>query len=176
MTCCNRCYYGVKIDGVPSIEELNASPGYPSSVVRNRPLAYIECVEEIPCNPCASACPQNAITLEKGLTSLPEINPDLCTGCGVCIAACPGLAIYVKAREYDQGLSSIMFPYEYYPLPEVGDEVDLVNRFGDEVCRGTVLSVKLSQKYDRTAVVKVSFPQAYFNEVVSMKRLPVKNM
>ena len=170
---CNSCNNGVKIDGVPSIEELNASPGYPSNVEREKPLAFIECVEEIPCNPCASACPQNAITLEKGLTSLPRIHPDLCTGCGICISACPGLAIYVKALKMEDGLSSIMFPYEYYPLPDIGAEVKLVNRFGEEVCSGTVLSVRTSEKFDRTAVIKVSFLQKYFSDVVSMKRIMI---
>ena len=171
---CNSCNNGVKIDGVPSIKELNTSPGYPSSVVRENPLAYIECVEEIPCNPCASACPKNAITLEKGLTSLPRINPDLCTGCGICISACPGLAIYVKALKYEDELSSIMFPYEYYPLPEIGDKVELVNRFGQPVCNGEVLSVKMSEKSDRTAVIKVSFSKKFFSDIVSMKRIMVK--
>ncbi len=165
----NKC--GVKIDGAPSLEELNKSPGFPGGIKREKPLAFIECVEEIPCNPCASACPNNAIKLEEGLTSLPKLDPELCTGCGICISACPGLAIYVKAFEYAPGLSSVMFPYEYYPLPKIGDEVDLVNRFGDIICRGSVLSVKLTPKYDRTAIVRVSYPQLFFNEVVSMKRL-----
>lgn len=163
---------GVKIDGTPSAEELHASPGFPQESIRKGPLAFIECVEEIPCNPCATACPRGAITLEGGLTALPRLDAELCTGCGLCISVCPGLAIYVKAREHEPGFSSILFPYEYYPLPQKGDPVECVNRFGKSICSGTVLSVRTAEKLDRTALIKVSFPQAYFDEVISIKRLP----
>ena len=59
------------------------------------PVAVIECVQEIPCNPCEGACKFNAITIGEPITNLPKINETNCTGCGVCVAQCPGLAIFI---------------------------------------------------------------------------------
>jgi electron transport complex protein RnfB len=41
---------------------------------------------------CAKACPQNAISLVKGVA---VIEPSLCTGCGLCAKACPQSVIAV---------------------------------------------------------------------------------
>ena len=57
--------------------------------LKRGPHAVIECTEEIPCNPCCTACPQGAITMAEGLSSLPCLNRGKCTACGLCIPCCP---------------------------------------------------------------------------------------
>lgn len=163
---------GIKITGAPSYEELHACKGYqlPPAEIKN-PVAVIECIEEIPCNPCETACPQHAITVGKEITAIPVIDIESCTGCGICVAACPGLAIYLKQRLYAQGLSYIAFPFEYLPLPKKGELVKMVDRYGQVLCNGTVVKVVASKRYDRTAVIYATYPNEYFEEVVSMKRL-----
>ncbi|MDA3899540.1 MAG: RnfABCDGE type electron transport complex subunit B [Spirochaetes bacterium] len=59
---------------------------------------------------CASICPFNAISM--GEDRLPHIDPDLCTGCGKCVDACPRFIIsllsvkqqvYVKCKNMEKG-------------------------------------------------------------------------
>lgn len=161
---------GVLDQGFPSMEELEKSPGVPSKDrIRKGPVACIECVQEIPCNPCEEACPYGAIKVGKPITNLPVLDQDKCIGCGNCIAACPGLAIFVVngAREKAQ----ISFPYEYHPLPKRGDTVDCVDRSGKVVTSGRVLRVVKAPNYDHTAVITVEVDQAYIDVVRSIKRL-----
>ena len=55
---------GIVYDGVPSKEELASCPGVPSEErMRQGRVAVIECVQEIPCNPCSFSCKFNAITI-----------------------------------------------------------------------------------------------------------------
>lgn len=55
---------GIVYDGVPSKEELASCPGVPSEErMRQGRVAVIECVQEIPCNPCSFLCKFNAITI-----------------------------------------------------------------------------------------------------------------
>ena len=163
---------GLKIEGAPSIQEINESPGYrlPGADI-TRPVPVIECIEEIPCNPCETSCPKGAITVGDEITNLPRIDWGKCTSCGICVAACPGLAVYLKMKLTPEGKSYIAFPFEYYPLPEKDQEVEMVDRYGDVVCRGQVVKVVLTNKNDRTAVVHAHYPAEYYETVVSMKRL-----
>jgi len=38
------------------------------------PVAVIECVQNIPCNPCEAACPARAITVGQPITALPVLD------------------------------------------------------------------------------------------------------
>jgi Fe-S-cluster-containing hydrogenase component 2 len=164
---------GVKNTGSPSLAELEATPGFPTrQQMMKGPVAVIECVEEIPCNPCETACPHGAITIGHPITALPVLDIQKCKGCGLCIAPCPGLAIYLKDYRYSDDRALIMFPFEYHPLPEVGQEVVLVNRLGEDVCSGEVVRINKSKKNDRTTVVSATFDKEHFFEVVNMRRLP----
>jgi Fe-S-cluster-containing hydrogenase component 2 len=90
-------------------------------------VAIIECIQEIPCNPCVTSCPVNAISM-KDINALPKIDYNKCIGCGKCIGICPGLAIFlIKIKN---GKALITLPYEFLPLPKVGDIVKLLDRKG----------------------------------------------
>lgn len=164
---------GVKFTGTPSQEELMRSSGYIcGDDLYAGPIAVIECVEKIPCNPCEAACPRHAISIGSDITELPVLDSTACTGCGLCIALCPGLAIYVKNYRFEEHRASILFPFEYLPLPQKGQSVEMVDRFGEVVCTGELLLVQNLKRNEQTTLIKAAYDKKFFLEVVSMKRLP----
>ena len=163
---------GVRFTGIPSAEELRGASGIPSQErMKKGPVAVIECVQEIPCNPCENACPFGAIKIGDPITNLPVLDGEKCTGCGTCVAMCPGQAIFLVNEAYSETETEISFPFEYLPQPETGDVVDAVNRAGEVVCKGTVTKVKMPPSYKNTCVVTIAVPKQYAGEVRSMKRL-----
>lgn len=166
---------GVAYTGIPSQEELSTCPGVPSvERMKKGRVACIECVQEIPCNPCESSCKFGAIHVGECITNLPNLDEEKCVGCGLCVASCPGLAITLLDLSYSETEGTVDFPFEYLPLPEVGDIVDAVDRSGAVVCKGTVLKITKLKAYAGTAVVRISIPAEFIHEVRSMKRLPGK--
>jgi len=157
-------------------EELVNSKSYPSEERFNKgPVAIIECTEEIPCNPCEVACRFNAIKIGKPITNTPILDENLCIGCGLCIAKCPGLAIFVVDKTYSDKEGLISFPHEYLPLPVTGSNVEAVNREGRVICSGKVLKVLNKKSFDRTPVVTIAIPKEKLDEVRGIKRLESKD-
>jgi Fe-S-cluster-containing hydrogenase component 2 len=163
---------GLLATGVPSKEELEASPGYPSAeAVAKGPIVVIECVQDIPCDPCESACPRGAVVVGNPITNLPIFYPEKCDACGTCIPICPGQAIFRVDTTYSEESATVAFPYEFLPMPKKGDVVQGVNRAGEVVCDAEVLRVQQPASFDRTAVITVIVPRELAMEVRSMKRL-----
>ncbi|HPX93836.1 MAG TPA: (2Fe-2S)-binding protein [Bacillota bacterium] len=121
------------------------------------PYAVIECFQEIPCNPCTISCPFDAILPMEDINDLPELVPDLCTGCGICAGVCPGLAIFIIDESRGDGTARVTIPYEFVPLPEKGEVVQAVDRAGAYVADATVTRV-LSGKKSGTPQVTLSVP------------------
>lgn len=166
------CQKGVIYDGYPSLEEIRKTNGWPSEErFAKGPVAVVECVQEIPCNPCEGACPFHAIRVGEPITNVPHVQEETCTGCGMCVAACSGLAIVVIDKTYGKTEATISFPFEYVPLPEEGSEVDALNRAGEYVCKGTVVRVMNPERNDHTPVITMAVPKEYIDEVRTMKRL-----
>lgn len=155
-------------------EKIKKTPGYPSEARLNQgPVAVIECLEEIPCNPCETVCPKKAITVGEPITNLPKVH-DICTGCGRCVAVCPGLAIFIVDRTYSETESAITVPYELFPFPNKGDKIIGLNRQGGSVCDGTVIKVNSNKSFNRTNLVTIAVPKKFSNEVRFFKFKGVK--
>lgn len=166
---------GVAYTGIPSETELANCPGIPSMErIKKGRVACIECVQEIPCNPCESSCKCGAITVGSCITNLPNLDEEKCIGCGICVASCPGLAITLLDLSYSDTECTIDFPFEYLPLPEVGDIVEAVDRSGSVRCKGKVLKITKLSSYAGTTVIRISVPAEYVHEVRSIKRLSGK--
>ncbi len=137
--------------------------------LKKGPVVIVECIENIPCNPCAYACPRKAITITGNLTNLPEVNFEHCNGCGICITRCPGLAIFVVNYNYREREATISLPYELLPRPQVGEVVYALNRQGEKVSTAKVIKVQDSRTHDRCAVVTIAVPKHQWNEIRFIK-------
>lgn len=121
------------------------------------PYAIFECFQRIPCNPCATSCKTGAVKTFIDINDLPEVDYDKCTGCGLCISACPGLAIFVVDETYSPNEALIKIPYEYYPVPKVGEKVKTLNREGEIVGEANIIRVQRPK--NKTLVVWVAVPK-----------------
>jgi len=139
--------------GVPTISQIeSAFP--PPFRLKSGPVAIIECFQPIPCNPCATSCPRQAIHPLKNINDLPVINYEKCNGCGICLLKCPGLAIMVVDMDWTEHRALFKLPYEFHPLPEKGQRVQALDRSGNPVCEAFVEHVV--QTANKTAIVSVS--------------------
>jgi ferredoxin len=125
------------------------------------PVAVIECVEQIPCNPCVESCPQGAISMPGGLNEIPRLDAGACTGCGLCISSCPGLAIFVVDLSGEGETAAVSLPYEFLPLPKKGQQVMALDRAGDELGPAEVIRVRAGRRVDRTPVVTIAVPKKW---------------
>ena len=137
-------------------EEVKQYPGV-TKTIGIHPV--MECTQNIPCNPCQDACPKNCIKIGENITSLPAVDPDAqCIGCGMCVAACSGQAIFLVNEQFEKDYASVTLPYEFLPLPEKGAEGKALDRSGNEVCREEVVEIKTSKAFDHTNLLTIKVP------------------
>lgn len=151
-----------KVTGFLSDEDLKSSPGIPSAARRRKgPVASIECLEDIPCNPCESSCNVGAIRVGEDITNLPHLDEDKCVACQTCVHICPGQAIVMIDESLPDGNATVMMPYEYRPLPEKGDVVDALDRAGKKIGDAKVVAVRQTKRMDQTATVTIEVPKEW---------------
>ena len=149
-------------NGYIAEEELAGSPGVPSPARRAKgPVAVIECIERIPCNPCETSCQAGAITVGPDITELPHLDEDKCVGCQTCLPICPGQAIFLVDESLPEGRALITVPYEFLPLPEKGETVTALDRAGRVLGPAVVSAVRKTERMDRTALVTMETPRAW---------------
>jgi NADPH-dependent 2,4-dienoyl-CoA reductase/sulfur reductase-like enzyme/Fe-S-cluster-containing hydrogenase component 2/bacterioferritin-associated ferredoxin len=131
----------------------------------------IRCVQEIPCDPCIHICPKDMIKMaEDEIFGLPEVIKDKCTGCNLCVAVCPGLAITLVdiRKEGSDGLVTV--PFELLELKvKVGDEVEAVDMDGKFVAKAKVEKIIKRKAYDRTILVTLKVPKDKAINVAGLK-------
>jgi len=153
--------------GVPSKDLIKSR--FPTDQHFSTFKAITECYEAIPCNPCETSCPFDAISVGIDINTPPKVDFDKCTGCGICVYSCPGLAI-VNVK-IDGEFAVFKIPYEFVPLPEAGMNVDGVNRFGETICKAEIVQVKRSKIQDKTMLLTVKVPKEYIYDFVTIRRL-----
>lgn len=159
--------------GKTSSAPSDSCPGDPREErFQKGPVAVIECTEQIPCDPCAYACRKGAISVGRPITELPQLDEEKCTGCGLCIPNCPGLAIFVVDKTYSPREALLQLPYEFLPLPKKGERVDCLDRCGRKVTEGKVIKVVHPRGSDRTAILSIVLNKEDVDEVraISLKR------
>ena len=140
-------------------DELNRYPGV-THMVGVHPV--IECTQNIPCNPCQDACKKGCISIGEHITSLPIVVEDShCIDCGMCVASCPGQSIFLVNEDCGDGTATVTLPYEFYPLPQVGDCGCALSRSGEPVCDAQVARVRNVKAFDKTALVTMSVPKEF---------------
>ncbi|MGD8725756.1 MAG: FAD-dependent oxidoreductase, partial [Desulfobacterales bacterium] len=116
------------------------------------------CYQEVPCNPCTSVCPVGAIRTERDdITGLPYIiDLDACTGCGSCVAVCPGLSMILVDYREDPEHPLVTLPYEIWrERVEVGQKVPLTDVDGAILGYYPVEKLSTRRKFPGTLLVQV---------------------
>ena len=131
------------------------------------PVVIIECFQKIPCDPCAISCKLGAIKPFEDINDLPVVDFDKCTGCGICISSCPGLAIFVIDVDYSEKKSLIKLPHEMLPLPEKGEEVYALDRAGSILGKAKV--VRVLKIKNKTHIISLEVPKSMVMKVRSIK-------
>ena len=155
-------------DGIIGLEDLASFNSVPTTerLREKRPVAMIECIQEIPCNSCVVACKLGAIEMAR-VNDVPRVDYDKCTGCMACAMVCPGLAVFVL-REGDGG-GYVTLPYEFLPVPKTGDQVIALNRTGTVLGKSRVARVLPPERNDGTALVTIEVPNEWVLEARAIK-------
>lgn len=131
------------------------------------PVVIIECFQKIPCDPCAISCKLGAIKPFEDINNLPIVDFDKCTGCGICISSCPGLAIFVIDVNYSEEKSLIKLPHEMLPLPEKGEDVYALDRDGSILGKAKV--VRVLKIKNKTHIISLEVTKSTAMKVRSIK-------
>lgn len=152
--------------GIPTDDDLEKVIPDKKRLARG-PVVIIECFQRIPCDPCAISCKLGAIKPFKDINDLPMVDFDKCTGCGICISSCPGLAIFVIDMNYSDEKSLIKLPHEMIPLPEKGEDVYALDRAGSIL--GKVKVVRVLKIKNKTNIISLEVPKSMVMKVRSIK-------
>ena len=89
---CDFCGKCAEVCKEPIFTAITESPWQKKAIINQTCLAN----ESIYCRSCAESCEAQALTFRIGISAVPKIDNDLCTGCGACVAPCPTKSIQIK--------------------------------------------------------------------------------
>lgn len=132
---------------------------YPGVTTAEKIHPVIECTQNIPCNPCQDACPNGCIRIGESITALPGVDKKAnCIGCGMCVASCPGQAIFLVNENYEEGYATVTLPYEFLPLPQKGEKGIALSRSGEPICESEVVGIRSAPSFDHTNLLTIKVP------------------
>ena len=113
--------------------------GTPRRLEAERVIAAIDCIENIGCRVCQKACPVGAIQIDRPKNQF--LLEDVCTGCGLCVQACPSEVPVMIAGDASQSFTTLIFTYREKRKLKKGDKVGLLSRKGEMLAQGRVLDI-----------------------------------
>ncbi|MCD4828184.1 MAG: FAD-dependent oxidoreductase [Candidatus Cloacimonetes bacterium] len=128
------------------------------STLREGVYPVLHCLQEIPCNPCSTVCPTNAIHMKGDPILGNPYYEGSCVGCGKCVAICPGLAITLVDYRKDRAHPTVTVPYELSNHPvQPGSVVTVVDISGHMLDSLEVAAV-VTMKENMTQLVRFKAP------------------
>jgi len=123
------------------------------------------CEQEIPCDPCTSVCPQQAISTGEDLLGRPRFIGDeigvACNGCTKCVTICPGLAITLVDYRKDSAFPTVSLAHEFgRDDVRAGDLVTVLDTEGVALGQAEVAKVASGSKMDHTVLLRIKAPAA----------------
>ncbi len=128
---------------------------------RERPVALVDCRQEIPCNPCEEACRRGAIRVGEDVCSPPVYDPGRCDGCGRCVALCPGMAIFLLDRRAGRGRAEVTVPWEMEKRIAEGERAWAVDERGKVLAEGKIVKVRRAGGRWPTWMVTIRVPEEW---------------
>ncbi|MBC7691604.1 MAG: 4Fe-4S dicluster domain-containing protein [Methylotenera sp.] len=160
-------YQGKWISSTDAREIINFS-GTPKLEHKHRAVASVECFENISCNLCEKACPENAIhfTRVKGdkVPQLPILTEMDCTACGLCLTACPSATPILMQENESLSTSRLTLSWRGHEPWTVGEYATVLNRKGEPLGSGRVMNLLPGQ------LVELDVPTHLIWEVRGIKR------
>jgi sarcosine oxidase, subunit alpha len=133
----------------------------------------IHCTQEIPCDPCASVCPNGLFYVDpEDIRAVPVFMGDnyCCVVCERCVAGCPGLAITLVDYRSNSDYPTVSIPYEFTrETISKHDIVTVMNTAGDPLGELPVMSVHKIPRSDRTLIIQVQAPKEYAQQIAGVK-------
>lgn len=123
----------------------------------------MHCRQEIPCDPCATVCPNGLINMQNhNIRSLPEFCPTddkNCIACERCVAICPGLAITLVDFRKDPQHPTVSIPLEFEEKKiNPGDQVAVADVDGQVLGTCPVIRMRTLRQFSHTRIVRVKVP------------------
>lgn len=174
---------GLLSEGVPeawrrSLEVHESRPGargeeLPSPEAGIVPVLH--CVQEIPCDPCASVCPRGGLVVDPDdIRHLPRFLGDAlprpCVGCEKCVTICPGQAVTLVDYRADAEHPTVIVPFEM-PHAELapGSRVTALDIDGDVLGELEVVRVRDAKIADHTLAIRLRAPRAIAQRVAGVR-------
>ncbi len=124
--------------------------GTPQSSHHSQRVASIECFEDIPCRACEKACPTSAICVKsQARTENSILNEAACTGCGLCLPACPSKAISMINEVPDRSVGLLTLVARSKKPWKEGEFATLVNRRGENLGTARIQAILSTQSPTR---------------------------
>ncbi len=168
----------VPADWIVTRDVLKSKPGqvHPRQALGMEAGVYpvFHCHQEIPCNPCTSVCPKEAIEIGDDIRGIPRYTGveqgKECLGCGKCVAICPGLAVtLVDHRKYlDTPVVTLAHEFHADSI-ETGDTVIAVGADNEDLGMADVVDVRAGRVWNRTLLVQVKVDKAIAGDIVGVR-------
>lgn len=86
---CGKCALSCSL---PLFDEITTIPWLIKAQISDECLAN----KNVYCRSCAESCETQALSFQIGISSVPNIDIAVCTGCGACVSPCPTQSITIK--------------------------------------------------------------------------------